>query len=152
MKDPRADRQHPAFSVSSTTALTPRRVSWLWLLLPQRTRFRLMVWHTQREGRAFQKRAHRQWLARFPLLTRRNRRRVARILRTRWDHTGTRLLGVPSDAFDGYADQLLMCLSPTIPDKVVAQRLSDFEEELGLRDSPLAHRLQLVALIRATVT
>jgi hypothetical protein len=41
---------------------------------------------------------------------------------------------------------------PTIPDKVVAQRLSDFEEELGLRDSPLAHRLQLVALIRAAVT
>ncbi|MEO8334108.1 MAG: hypothetical protein ABI664_03995 [bacterium] len=59
---------------------------------------------------------------------------------------------MPRSAFDDFADQLLMCLSPALPDEFAAERLALFEAKLGLRDSPLPHRLSVIALIRAAIT
>lgn len=49
---PRADSASMAerASNSASISLAPRRMSWLWLLVPPRARMRLLTWHTRRGG------------------------------------------------------------------------------------------------------
>jgi hypothetical protein len=141
------DKRRP----SSTVALEPRRLNGLWWLIPARLRMPLLMWRTRRGMRAHRQALLREWRAQFPLVTPANCARVAKILSTRWDHTGTRLLGVPMNEFRVYAEQLLRTLSQRGPDAALACQLAAFEADLGLRNSPAAHRLSVAASIRAAV-
>ena len=73
---------------------------------------------------------------------------VAAVLETQWDHTGWRLLGVPRGEFVLFALRLVADIKCGASDARVAARLRDFEEELGLRDSPTEHRAAVAAKLR----
>lgn len=145
MTDERSDQSR------STVALEPRRLPVFWWLVPRRLRTRLLVWRMRRDMHAHRQDMLRERRAQFTLLTPSNRKRVVVVLRTRWDHTGTRLVGVPESEFRLYAEQLLAMLSDHAPDAEVAKQLATFEAALGLRDSPAAHRLAVAAAVRAAI-
>lgn len=73
---------------------------------------------------------------------------VAAVLETDWDDTGFRLVGVPRNDFVQYASRLVADIACGASDERIADRLTTFEAELGLRDSPLAHRLAIAARVR----
>lgn len=73
---------------------------------------------------------------------------VAAVLETKWDHTGFRLLGLPRRDFVMYASALVTDIKCGASDTRLAARLADFEEELGLRDSPAEHRAAIAAQLR----
>lgn len=135
----------------SSGTIAARRASLFWLLVPMRFRLRLMTWGMQRQMRRRVRDQSRAWRAEFSLLTVANSHRVVRILQQRWDTTGIRLLGVPQSTYTIYAERLLMLLSHRISDAAVAAELAAFEADLGLRDSPEAHRLQMAAEIRDAI-
>ena len=136
-----------------------RRASIFWILLPERFRMRLLMWWAMREHRKSQRQF---WRSHFPLLTPRAVKRVAKILRTEWDHTGVRLLGVPKGDYSEFAKQLIMSIHTPLGteprdlpeaslDQALAYGLAQLEAQLGLRDSPLDHRLKVAAHIRASL-
>ena len=147
--------QRPAHQRSDTVIVHPRRVSIFWALLPSR----ILMWWMMRDHR---KAAREFWISHFPLLTTESCKRVANVLRTEWDHTGVRLLGVPKADYLDFAKRLIMSIharlgtktatfSVAAVDRVIAAGLAELEAELGLRDSPLEHRLAVAAHIRACV-
>jgi hypothetical protein len=73
---------------------------------------------------------------------------VAAVLETKWDPTGLRLAGVPRRDFILCASELVADIKCGASDARVAARLRDFEEELGLRDSPKEHRAAIAAQLR----
>lgn len=74
---------------------------------------------------------------------------VAAVLETQWDSSGLRLAGVPRRDFVLYASELVADIKCGASDARVATRLRDFEEELGLRDSPPEHRAAVATQLRA---
>ena len=73
---------------------------------------------------------------------------AAAVLETKWDSIGLRLAGVPRRDFVLYASELVADIKCGASDARVATRLRDFEEELGLRDSPNEHRAAIAAQLR----
>lgn len=141
-------------SSSITRVIHARRVSVFWILVPTRWRMRMLMWRPMRK-------VEREFRAKhFPLLTAKSSKRVAKVLRTEWDHTGVRLLGVPKGDYVVFAKQLIMTVpgqkgvrpqdvSIVMIDQVLAAGLASLEAQLGLRDSPLEHRMKVAAHIRA---
>jgi hypothetical protein len=146
------DGRRPSYERSDAVVIHGRRAPIFWILLPPRFR----KWWMMRDRR----KAERQfWTSHFPLLTPESCKRVAKVLRAEWDHTGVRLLGVPKADYLDFAKRLITSIHARLGtgtakfraaevDPVIAAGLAELEAELGLRDSPLEHRLAVATHIR----
>ena len=78
---------------------------------------------------------------------------VNRLLFERWDPMGVRdEPGAPHDEYEGYAAGVLVLVLHHASDDVVAEHLARIEDRwMGLRPSPLAHRVSVAAAIRNAV-
>lgn len=146
-------RAHDRGVPVALTRTEGRRASILWGLLPKR----VLLWWMMRDHR----KAGRQFYAsHFPLLTDTACKRVAKVLRKKWDHTGVRMLGVSKADYLDFAKRLIISIhgqlgvgpinSPgATTDRIIAHGLAVLEAELGLRDSPLAHRMMVASHVSA---
>lgn len=79
---------------------------------------------------------------------------VSRVLFEQWDPMGVRAEDPhwPADEYEGYAAGVLDLVLHHASDDVVAEHLAAIESEwMGLRPTPLAHRLLVANAVRAAV-